>query len=798
MNIIDLLNWADGAGYLLVKQVVSLTWQSTLVLGCALLLTWLFKHYSAASRSLLLMLALLTLPLIPLSTLLINQVGAPQMELRILPDYQPRVIPTADPLTGPLVEETKESAIAPLAAAISTGIDRQPHSFQQPWALAAGLLLLGALFFLGSLLGGWQRLLSWRRTACPVTDPKLLALFQDAARQLDLRRNFELLTSAAVETPLTTGTLNPIVLLPTRLPRTLSESELNDIALHELAHLKRCDPLIFSSAAILRALLFFNPLVWITAWRLGQLAEQCCDETVLSSTSDPVRYARMLTGIAEALPQRRLKMELSAGFVLTRKVFKKRIEAILTRRHRDQRGLSRIHLVMILALLTLSFLVAIATPVNSRLLPELNDFTTLEMGKMTVLLAPGELQQDAGRILIETDCGVLRECNDFILMDETCQPAVKVIMVNEPGEQGIAVSSVCDAVELCDTALLSAGDCILPSPGDAGGCVQSAGRDIQIAKFCLQDAAACVKVAGACLPQGETCLPATEEGLLDSGSESGVIILKTVGKRTVGTITTTTGGSECATLAVQASGSACAALATPALPDDLEVETYGKMGTKFNQVSTGMNSAEVLELFGPPDETVELEQYADRAFVWKRKALWWTKEMVVTVFRGDTLVMATHSTGGLDKPVDQHVYEVLSQKDSSLLPSLPEIPACTATVEMRHNLNQMLMELGNSGGLLVTVDKQTAEQFNAITFDLGYEQVVSLLGKPTGQDSGLGKMTHLWERENETISVTFKKKGDRMLEKQFFNDLQKIIVDTDSWQASSTDGDTTVRLIVEE
>jgi hypothetical protein len=105
-----------------------------------------------------------------------------------------------------------------------------------------------------------------------------------------------------VPVPLTVGMLRPHVLLPTGLAQKLSDAELEAVALHESAHLQRRDPLVLSLAALIRAALFFHPLVWLVVRRLSALAEHCADDAVLEATGEPAPYATLLARLADDLP----------------------------------------------------------------------------------------------------------------------------------------------------------------------------------------------------------------------------------------------------------------------------------------------------------------------------------------------------------------------------------------------------------------------------------------------------------------------------------------------------------------
>ncbi len=83
-----------------------------------------------------------------------------------------------------------------------------------------------------------------------------------------------------LDTPAVAGLVRPLLLLPeSALARQPRPADLHAL-MHELAHLRRLDAWRDEALAVLRALLWFNPLVWIATARLHALAERACDQAV--------------------------------------------------------------------------------------------------------------------------------------------------------------------------------------------------------------------------------------------------------------------------------------------------------------------------------------------------------------------------------------------------------------------------------------------------------------------------------------------------------------------------------------
>lgn len=103
--------------------------------------------------------------------------------------------------------------------------------------------------------------------------------------------------SDAILSPVTFGWRTPSILLPARiasLPDDLKEA----IACHELIHVERRDWLFVLAEEFLRALLWFEPSVWILLGEIQLAREQVVDAEVIRLTRDRDRYLDALVAVA--------------------------------------------------------------------------------------------------------------------------------------------------------------------------------------------------------------------------------------------------------------------------------------------------------------------------------------------------------------------------------------------------------------------------------------------------------------------------------------------------------------------
>jgi len=370
MNALSLWSWLDHAGYAAMRALLAALWQSSILLAAVGVLATLLRKRRASVRHALWAGGLLLTPLLPLFAALVLRSGAPQAPVRILPEYA-APIPAESYARAP--DAAMPAAAAMPVAAMPTPVPVVPADppprvspLDRPWALALLAYTAGVCGFLAWIFLGRARIRGWIRSATPLMEERVLAAFNRAKRTVGLQRDFVVLQSDRAPASVSLGTLHPIVLLPKGLAARLSDSELEALAIHEIAHLRRNDPLTLLLVALVRAALFFHPLVWLAGRRLSTLAEQAADDVVLEATGAPVPYAKLLARLAEELPRRAVSTELAAGIVLSKGAFLRRIEAILSDRRDRIRRLSRLALAATLLLSLLSLTLAVAVPLGEK------------------------------------------------------------------------------------------------------------------------------------------------------------------------------------------------------------------------------------------------------------------------------------------------------------------------------------------------------------------------------------------------------------------------------------------------
>jgi beta-lactamase regulating signal transducer with metallopeptidase domain len=164
-----------------------------------------------------------------------------------------------------------------------------------------------SLFRAVQLCLGAGRLWTLARSARPVEVDATIAPLLEAAS-----RRAVLCTSEQVDRPSVVGFFRPRILLPPDLPGNLSQSELEQIVLHEMEHLRRGDHWTNLLQQLSLVLMPWNPAV---LWLNRQLCferELACDDGVLRATKARKTYAACLVRLAEDSMLRQ-KISLALG-----------------------------------------------------------------------------------------------------------------------------------------------------------------------------------------------------------------------------------------------------------------------------------------------------------------------------------------------------------------------------------------------------------------------------------------------------------------------------------------------------
>ncbi|HEY7285427.1 MAG TPA: M56 family metallopeptidase [Vicinamibacterales bacterium] len=175
----------------------------------------------------------------------------------------------------------------------------------RPWPVNAARLLawvwaVGALSSGVMLLIGFARLRYVASRATEVRGDVWTRTRDELQQAFELSCSVRLLQSDHASLLVTWGWQRPTIVLPA--PATAwSEERVRLVLAHEFAHIARSDWIVQVSAEALRAICWFNPLMWLACRRLRDESERACDDVVLMLGVPAASYAGHLVDLVRRL-----------------------------------------------------------------------------------------------------------------------------------------------------------------------------------------------------------------------------------------------------------------------------------------------------------------------------------------------------------------------------------------------------------------------------------------------------------------------------------------------------------------
>lgn len=257
--------------------LVSWLWQGLLVAGAAVIIARACRRLSAAARYGIWWIALLIIAVLPI---------VPAALASLLSWLAPvsQTVPAAVIHAGTNANQATRSLALPLPP------------FWVLSALVAGwmALVLIRLAQIGRGLAAMRQLKHESQPFDPARE-RALAMWpaaRAAGRRCDLR------ISDRVAGACVAGLGRPAILLPPALLDALPNEELDQIILHERAHVARYDDWSRLAQCLLAAVLGVHPAVWLINRRIDLERESACDDEVVLHTRAARAYAECLAHVA--------------------------------------------------------------------------------------------------------------------------------------------------------------------------------------------------------------------------------------------------------------------------------------------------------------------------------------------------------------------------------------------------------------------------------------------------------------------------------------------------------------------
>jgi beta-lactamase regulating signal transducer with metallopeptidase domain len=212
-----------------------------------------------------------------------------------------------DEVTGAAAAAIASGLATPLGEAIADATRASAWTY----AIAA-VLGAGALTGLLRLANAWHAANAVRARATMPASPAMIRIAQRTALRLRVPVPAIAYTHD-LTVPTVCGVLRPVVLMPVGVERTIDSAQLELIIAHELAHIRRRDPLVNVIMAVLEAVMFFNiPFRFLCAAARTQ-RELACDAFAAAAFGKPLTLARALERLESSRTSTRNRLALAAS-----------------------------------------------------------------------------------------------------------------------------------------------------------------------------------------------------------------------------------------------------------------------------------------------------------------------------------------------------------------------------------------------------------------------------------------------------------------------------------------------------
>jgi beta-lactamase regulating signal transducer with metallopeptidase domain len=129
-------------------------------------------------------------------------------------------------------------------------------------------------------------------------------------------RKVKLGISSSIETPISLGWIEPIILLPIALVNQLSIKEIESIIIHEWAHILRNDYLLNLLTSFVQVVLFFNPFTYLFNKEIRLQREIACDHFVIHASVEKLDYLNTLYKMATGIRAKDLAIQNTSKWTM--------------------------------------------------------------------------------------------------------------------------------------------------------------------------------------------------------------------------------------------------------------------------------------------------------------------------------------------------------------------------------------------------------------------------------------------------------------------------------------------------
>jgi len=277
----------------------AVVWQSTLLVCAVAAIAILLRRSSPVVRYWLWQIVAIKLLLMPFWTLAISMPSFFDIES----DTEPIALnESVLPLIPDDASQPRETDAVPALNLIADALPATPVTppwyrviTWQSWLLSTWMVIV--LTQIIRVVWLRIRLGQMLKKAVPASE-ELATLLQNATKLLGLKRVPQVVLTEFDCSPFVCGISRPVIVLPKNLTASLDPKRMQQVLLHELAHVKRLDLLWGWIPEFARIIYFFHPFVHWASYRIRLERELSCDQLAMAhSGQNASEYANTLVQV---------------------------------------------------------------------------------------------------------------------------------------------------------------------------------------------------------------------------------------------------------------------------------------------------------------------------------------------------------------------------------------------------------------------------------------------------------------------------------------------------------------------
>lgn len=187
------------------------------------------------------------------------------------------------------------------------------------------------LFFIGLMIVKIYRTQYIINKSRVIKDIKTKSIVNECRQFMNIKKDIAIYVTNDIKSPAICGIVKPKILLPHNIFHSIDDNKLRYVFLHELAHYKRKDIIMYYIIEMIKAIHWFNPIVRIGLNHMKDECEIHSDKMVLSylESKDRIEYGHMIIDMLVRIKNKPTNQVLVMQIIDKKSNIKRRINMII-------------------------------------------------------------------------------------------------------------------------------------------------------------------------------------------------------------------------------------------------------------------------------------------------------------------------------------------------------------------------------------------------------------------------------------------------------------------------------------